>query len=251
MDLTVLIRSEKNELRPIRVALCLLAILLSVALTNAQPVASMASQTPYASQGSYATYDALGGFIPFFDGVNGTVSYMVTSVFPNLTMGVMLSANISQGNEVPTSDVTYNFTDNVGAPKIFPAVPLSDFSQKTFTFQNATCTFDKNSTTTVPAGTFDTFEYTGVNATGSKSYYWFDRNSGLIVQMAGNGAVFELLNSNVAIPTDQPNGLSVSLPYVLVFVLGWIFAAAMFLGLRRYYLVKSRKSANKSVSSKA
>lgn len=223
-------------------------ILLVVTLSAAKPTSYGASLTPYASQGAYATYDALGGFIPFFDGVNGTVAYRVTNVFPNQTMGVMLLANISQGNEVPTSYVSYNFTDNVVSPKIFPAVPLSDFSGKTFAFQNSTCTFDKNSTTTVPAGTFNTYEYTGVNSTGSKSYYWFDRSSGLIVQMAGNGAVFELLDSNVAIPSGQPNGLSVSLPYILVFVIGWIFAAAMFLGLRRYYLIKSKKSAGKQVA---
>ena len=232
-------------MKPTRVILCSLALVLLLAVASLTPTAFGVTQTPYASPGSFATYDALGGFIPFFDGVNGTVSYLVTAVFPNQTMGITLSANISQGNEVPTSYVTYNFTDSATAPKIFPAVPLTYFSQNGFTFQNATCSFTKNTTTTVPAGTFDTLEYTGVNASGYKSYYWFDRNSGLVIQMAGNGAVFELLDSNVAIPTGQPTGLSVSFPYILVFVVGWIFAAAMFLGLRRYYAVKSKTVARK------
>ena len=227
-----------------------IAILFLFASAVALPKTSGQGQAPYASKGSYATYDALGGFIPFFDGVNGTVSYLVTAAFPNQTMAIMLSANISQGSEVPTSYVTYNFTDNIESPKIFPAVPPSYFSEKSFTFENSTCTFAKNSTATVPAGTFDTFEYQGVNATGAKSYFWFDRNTGLVIQMAGNGGVFELLDSNVAIPTSQPTSLSESLPYILVFVVGWIFAAAVFLGLRRYYSVKSKQTASENTGTK-
>lgn len=220
-------------------------------LSAGLPLAYGQSGTPYASEGSYATYGALGGFIPFFDGVNGTVSYLVTNLFPNQTMGITLSANISQGNELPVSYVTYNFTDSIGSPKIFPAVPTSDFALPSFAFQNSTCTFVKNGTTTVPAGTFNTLEFSSVNATGLKSYYWFDRNSGLVVQMAGNGAVFELLSSNIALPVSIPSGLSESLPYLAVFVAGWIFAAVVFLAVRRYYLVKSRLSAKQSAPTKS
>lgn len=206
------------------------------------------TQPSYAKAGSYAYYDTIGGFIPFFDGVSGNISYRVTNVFNNGSMAVTLSANMTQGNEVPESQVVYNFTESISAPKIFPAVPVSDFSKSSFAFENTTCTLVKNGTATVPAGKFDTLEYSGVNGTSYKVLYWFDRNTGLVIQMAGSGAAMELVSSNIATPIAQPQGLSVTLPYILVFVVTWVVAAAAYLGLKRYYDSKSKKPVGERIS---
>lgn len=206
--------------------------------TNAQ------SSTPkYAVVGANALYQVLGGMIPFFDGVNGTIQYTVSSIFPNGSMAFVISGNVSQGNEVPVSNFSYGYVDNYGLPRIFPAINPSMLTQLSFHFENVSCSFARNDSVTVPAGTFNTMEYTGPNQNGTMTYYWFDPNTGLVVQMAAGGGVFQLQSSNIATPTSSPGGLATSLPFLEVFGGAFGLGAIIFIGMWMYY---NRRSAKKN-----
>jgi hypothetical protein len=199
--------------------------------------------TPYAKVGSYAYYDAEGGFIPFFDGVQANVTYSIEQLFPNGSMLIQLNASEAQGNEVPVTQSLYNYTDTIEDPKIFPAVPLSALSSGTLFFENATCIFSKNTSVTVPAGTFDTIEFTTTNASGAKSFFWFDKNTGLVIEMAGQGSAFELVSSNIASPLSQPSGVSTSIPFEEVFVATLGGGVLLFVGAWIYLNRKNRRKA--------
>ena len=194
-----------------------------------------ASSAVFAVQGAYATYAAEGGFIPFFSGVNGTVSYLITAVYPNGTMHVSVSANMSQGNEVPETFQVFNYTDSISSPKVFPVLPAGLLGSRQIRFQNVTCNYVKSTNITVPAGSFATIEYLGKDANGSQDYFWFDQVTGLAVQMAGGAGAFQLQGSNVATPTSIPSGLSTSFPFLTTFGLVWVVAALVFVGLWKYY----------------
>jgi hypothetical protein len=201
------------------------------------------NNTPYAAANAYAYYDAEGGFIPFFDGVQANITYSVEQLYPNGTMLIQLNASEAEGNEVPITQSLNNYTDSIGNPKIFPAVPLSDLLSNTLFFENVTCTFSKNTTVTVPAGTFDTVEYTSTNASGTRSFFWFDKNTGLVIEMAGQGSAFELISSNIAAPASEPTGVSTSIPFEEVFVVTLGGGALMFVGAWVYFNRKNRRRA--------
>ncbi|MHB8567972.1 MAG: hypothetical protein ACYC7D_14545 [Nitrososphaerales archaeon] len=204
----------------------------------------MAQSDPqYAKVGAFALYQVLGGMIPFFDGVNGTISYTVVNIFSNGSMAVSLNGNVSEGNEVPTANVTYNFNDNIRVPGIFPAIDPSILTQSQFKYENITCSFAKNTSTTVPAGTYNTMEYTGPDANGTTTYFWFDPTTGLVIEMAAGGGVFQLQSSNIATPSSSPSGFATSVPFLETFGLAFGVGTLLFVGLWAYYNRKASKNA--------
>lgn len=223
-------------------ALFILIPLLFIMFGGAFLHSNAQSSTPkYAVVGANALYQVLGGMIPFFDGVNGTIEYAVSSVFPNGSMVVVISGNVSQGNEAPVSNFSYGYFDSYRLPKIFPAINPSMLAEASFHYENVTCTFARNDSVTVPAGTFSTMEFTGPNENGTSTYYWFDPNSGLVIQMAAGGGVFQLQSSNIATPTSTPSGLATSLPFLEVFGGAFGLGAIIFVGMWMYYNRRSGK----------
>ena len=209
------------------------------------PLASATSPAPfpaYASVGAFANYTGSGGFIAFLSGVSGNLTYYVNSVYSNGTMLVNIKGNLSLGTEVgiPTSQVSENLTDSVFNPRILPAIPPQNLTAEKIIFQNITCSFEKNSAISVPAGTFNATEFQGTGANGSVLDFWFDRSSGLAVQMAGSGAEFQLLNSNIAVPIGFESNNSIGTQIIVVFIGGWVGAGLLFYSVRRYYLKKSK-----------
>jgi hypothetical protein len=196
----------------------------------------------YASVGAFANYTGSGGFIAFLSGVSGNLTYFVSSVYSNGTMLVNIKGNLSLGTEVgiPTSQVSENLTDSVFHPRILPAIPPQNLTAEKIIFQNITCSFVKNSAISVPAGTFNATEFQGTGANGSVLDFWFDRSSGLAVQMAGSGAEFQLLNSNIAVPIGFQSDSSIGTQIIVVFIAGWMGAGLLFYSVRRYYLKKSK-----------
>src|SRR5579875_2917257 len=212
-------------------------LVLNIFVTLPYRSSFSSSQPSYARPGSYATYTVLGGFIPFFDGVSGNVSYLVTNVFNNGSMIVRVDANVSEGSEVPTSYSSFNVTDNIFSPRALPIVPLANLSASTLEFENVTCSFVQNTQVTVPAGKFSTVEFRGSGQNGTV-YFWFDQTTGLAVEMSGYAGAFELSSSNIALPAGTPSSFGSTLPYYLVFGGVWTFSAVLFLGVRRYYRIK-------------
>jgi hypothetical protein len=210
----------------------------SFSFTSSQPY------PPYATEGAYAYYSGDGGFIAFLSGVSGNITYTVTNVFSNDTMNVWLNGNLSLGTEltINVSTVSENFTDSVFAPKVLPAVPPSNLTAKSIVFQNFTCQFVAYEEETVPAGTFNTTEYQATDPNGTTLDFWFDRSSGLAVQMVEPGSYFQLITSNIAIPLSTQSAIASELPFILVFVAGWAGAGALFFWVRRYYIKKSERA---------
>ena len=220
----------------------IILILFSLVVPTVRFLNTSAQVEPsYSAVGSYAIYQVLGGFIPFFDGVNGTISYTVTNVFSNNSMSVSLNGNVSQGNEAPTSNVTYNFNDNILDPRIFPALAPNLLTERHLIFENISCNFVQNSSLAVPAGTFETMEFTGNDKNGALTYYWFDPSSGLVIEMAQGGGAFQLQQSNIATPSSISSGFSTSLPFFETFGLAFGIGAALFFGIHRYYNRKSSR----------
>jgi hypothetical protein len=226
----------------------LIPLLLIVSGIAFLPVTAQSSTPRYAVAGANAMYQVLGGMIPFFDGVNGTIEYTVSSVFSNGSMAFSISGNVSQGNEVPVSNFSYGYVDSYVLPKIFPAINPSMLTQSSFHFENVSCTFSRNDSVTVPAGSFNTMEYTGPNVNGTTTYYWFDPTTGLVIQMAAGGGVFQLQSSNIATPYSTPTGLATSLPFLEVFGGAFGLGAVIFVGLWIFYNKRGKK--NGSVSTK-
>ncbi len=234
----------------IAVLLLLLLFAGSSGVIAYQAASAQSSAPQYARTGATALYQVLGGMIPFFDGVNGTISYTVTNVFQNGSMAVTLSGNVSEGNEVPVSNFTNTIIDNVQIPRIFPAIdPLALGRVGGLQFENVTCNFVKNGSTTVPAGTFNTMEYSGQNQNGTTTYYWFDPTTGLVIEMAASGGVFQLQSSNIVQPNSVPTGLASSLPFLETFGLAFGLGALIFVGMWVYYNRRASKN-NGSRSSK-
>ncbi len=223
-------RSECFQARMATLALVTILLISTTCLGVAAD-----TTVPFAVQGAYATFVAEGGFIPFFSGVNGTISYVVTSVYTNGTMHVTVSTNMSQGEEVPETFQVFNYTDSISHPKVFPAIPTSQLASAQVLFENVTCSYVKSANISVPAGSFSTVEYSGKDANGSQYYFWFDRSTGLAIQMAGGAGAYQLQASNVATPMSIPSGLSTSFPFITVFGTVWVIAAIVFVGLWKYY----------------
>ena len=208
------------------------------------PFATAATSSPfppYASVGGFANYTGSGGFIAFLSGVSGNITYYVSSVYSNGTMEVAVKGNLSMGTEagIPTSQVSENLSDSIFRPRILPAIPPENLTDQSLVFQNITCTFEKNAAITVPAGTFNATEFQGTGTNGSTLDFWFDRSTGLAVQMSGSAAEFQLLNSNIATPIGLQSSSSVGAQIIIVFVVGWVVAGFLFYSIRRYYLKRS------------
>jgi hypothetical protein len=212
-------------------ALCavLLLILAQSALAAAPPA------PPYAVTGAFASYTAEGGFIPYFSGVEGNITYTVAAVFGNGTMGLRVFENITAGTDLNPFIVTRNLTDSVDAPRTFPAVPLSNLSSGRIRFQDVSASFLQNNTVSVPAGTFLTMEFTGVDANGTAVRFWFDGATGLMIEENAGTSVVELDSSNIATPTGPPAGFNGELAYELVFVVAFAAGGGAFLYMRHHY----------------
>ncbi|MDE1857917.1 MAG: hypothetical protein KGI26_02455 [Thaumarchaeota archaeon] len=206
------------------------ALLLVLQATSAAAVSP-----PYASAGAFASYTAQGGFIAYFSGVVGNITYSVAEVFGNGSMALHIFENITAGTDLNPFITTINVTDSVSNPAVFPAVPLSNLSTGHIRFQNVTASFLKNGTASVPAGTFQTIEFTGNGTGGDSVHIWFDRNTGLMVEENSGTSAVELESTNVAIAYGPPGGFNGELAYELVFVFAFVIGGGLFLYMRYYY----------------
>ncbi|GEM_PF-1854060 len=227
-----------------------LTLFTSIEYSSAQSISTSSSlvvtSLPYFRVGAFAVYTAIGGSIPFFQGVSGNFSYLVTQVFPNGTMYIKYSANVTGGSEseIQPAFFTQNLTDSALDPKFFPAEPLEVLdSHSPIVLDNSTCTFLKAAQITVPAGTFNTIEFQGKDSNGTTVSYWFDTSSGLAVQGSEGVSAFQLEYSNIASPVALKSSLSSFLPAIAVFVAGWVAAGMLFFGIRRHYLRAGQKLA--------
>jgi hypothetical protein len=204
------------------------------------------SQLPvYAIQGAYVYYNVQGGSIAFMSGVNGSLIYKVTDVFPNNTMTLQVLANMTQGDEVPTSYQVLNYTDNVFDPTIFPAVSASNLSTNSFVvFENVRCSFVKYENVSLSQGQYNTSEYKGTDKNGTVYNFFFDRSTGVAVQMySTSGAALQLASSNIVAPDGPANVTSQALPYYEDFGAAFAFSALIFGGAYWYYRSKNKKLA--------
>jgi hypothetical protein len=211
------------------------ALLFAVFVGSLAATAASASFPAYASEGAQATYTAEGGFIPFFSGVSGNITYSVAKIYSNGSMLLHVYENITAGTDLPPFITVLNITDSVQNPRTFPAVPLSNLSSSHITFQNTSANFVQNTTTTVPAGRFDTFEFAGTSVNGTAVQFWFDRSTGLVVEMSSGTSVMELDSSNFAPPSSPLTVFDTVVPFLLIFVLAWVVGGGSFLWLRHHY----------------
>lgn len=230
--------------RNIGLGIAFLVLLLAssyfLTLTRAE-----AQQPAYAVQGAYLYYNVQGGSIAFMSGVNGSLIYKVTGVFPNNTMSLQVLANMTQGDEAPTSYQVLNYTDNIFEPTIFPAVPLANLTANSkLVFENVTCSFVKYESIPLTPGQFNTSEYQGVDNNGTTYTFFFDRATGVAVQMYSNqGVALQLQSSNVVAADGPANSGSQVLPYYEDFAAAFGFSALVFGGAYWYYHEKSKKVA--------
>lgn len=205
---------------------------------------SFAANPPFAKVGAYALYSGNGGFVAFLGGASANISYYVYDVYPNGTMNVFVNASLSLGTEVTNGSTTVakNVTDSITSPEIMPAVSPAALTGGTLVFQNVTCTFVQNAQLTVPAGNFNATEYQGKNANGTTIHYWFDRATGLSLEMVQPASYFQLVQSNIAIPTSIQTPIQSELPFLVVFIVGWVGAGLFFYAVIHHYTKKSKKS---------
>jgi hypothetical protein len=212
----------------------LVALAISLLVVHAATPAVAASPA-YGVAGAYASYTAEGGFIPFFSGVVGNITYTVASVFANGSMALHIFENITAGTDLNPFITTINLTDSISDPRTFPAVPLSALSSGRIEFQNYSATFTGNNTASVPAGTFLTMEFTGEGGNKTAVHFWFDRGTGLMVEEESGTSVVELESTNIATPTGAPGGFSGEVAYELVFVGAFALGGGAFLYMRHHY----------------
>jgi hypothetical protein len=218
--------SEAHEIAPLASAL----------LSNSYPA--------YAKVGAFANYSGSGGFIAFLSGVSTNITYDVTGVYSNNTMEVFVNATISLGTEIQndTSTYTMNLTDSIYSPKVMPVIPPQDINADTIVFQNVTCNFVKDVELTVSAGTYNAAEFQGKNANGTMLQFWFDRDSGLALEMVEPGSYIQLIQTNIATPLSVQSQFSSYLPYIVIFIVGWAGAGLCFFAVIRHYSHKGRKA---------
>jgi hypothetical protein len=230
-------------MRSARVIFATLFVLSICFSISVEAIYGSTSYPSYAKVGAYAFYSGDGGFIAFLSGVSGNISYTLTDVYTNSSMNLLVNANLSLGTEVTNnvSTVTENLTDSIFAPKIMPAVPPQDLTGSKITFQNIVCTFVANNAQfSVAAGTFNATEYQA-QVNGTELTFWFDRPSGLAIEMLESGSYFQLVDSNIAMPLAVQTSFQSYLPYILVFVTGWAAAGLLFYGVRRHYIKKCER----------
>jgi hypothetical protein len=216
--------------------------MLMLAAQAVPPGASLSAGYPaYARQGANALYSEFGGFVPFFGGVFGNVSFTVMAVFSNGTMEIIVQANVSQSGEGPPQFLNTSFLDSVYSPTQFPALPAENLSEASFVFEHTSVHFIKEAVVSVPAGNFNTTEYSGTSPDGNLTYYWFDRPTGLIVEVSKAGAAIQLRSSNVALPIGSPSALEAYLPYIALIAVLWGGIGAAYLILIRHNIKTTRE----------
>lgn len=220
----------------------LYALVLGALLLLAVHPSSAAAAGPpsYAVSGAFASYTAEGGFIPFFSGVEGNITYTVTSVYGNGSMALRIFENITAGTDLNPFITTLNVTDSVGSPATFPAVPISTLSSGHIEYQNVSADFAQNNTASVPAGTFLTMEFTGTDSNGTPVHFWFDRTTGLMVEENSGTSAVQLESTNIATPSGTSGGLNGEVAYELVFVFAFAVGGGAFLYMRHYYEKSAR-----------
>jgi hypothetical protein len=229
------VRAEGRRIPPRYIAVAGLLLTGSLAIQGA-------ALPNYARTGAVATYSAFGGFVAFFGGVYGNVSFTVLHVYQNRSMGIRVLANLSQSGEAPPQTFDMNYTDNVESPRQFPAVPPANLTRPQFVFEDTPLTFKANQSVSIPAGTFETVEFVGKSPDGNISYFWFDRASGLAVQVERGGGVLQLLSSNIAVPvTESTQGTF--LPSIEVILVLWAAAALFFL----FVIKRAQRGSNSAV----
>jgi hypothetical protein len=208
--------------------------------------ANPSSYPPYAEVGGYAFYSGDGGFIPYMSGVSANISYYVTDVFQNNTMKLLVNANLSMGSEVSTTPavVSENLTDQIYSPKFMPAIPPQNLTANSIVFQNITCTLIGNSKLQVPAGKFNATEFQGRDANGSVLSFWFDRSTGIALQMVEAASYFQLVQTNIATPLSTQQPIQAEAPFIIIFAVGWGAAGLLFYGVVRYYSKKGSRDAS-------
>jgi hypothetical protein len=227
-----------------RIGLGVLFLVLLLALSYFVTFSGAEAQQPaYAVQGAYVYYNVQGGSIAFMSGVNGSLIYKVTGVFPNNTMSVQVLANMTEGNEVPISYQVLNYTDNIFEPTTFPAVPLANLTANSMlVFENVKCSFVKYQSIPLTPGQFNTSEYQGVDKNGTTYTFFFDRTTGVAVQMYTNqGVAIQLESSNIVTPDGPANSVSQVLPYYEDFAAALAFGVLVFGGAYWYYSRKNKK----------
>jgi hypothetical protein len=198
----------------------------------------------YARSGATATYSEFGGFVAFFGGVYGNVSFTVIHTYQNGSMSIRVQANLSQSGEAPPETFERNFTDSIESPHQFPAIPPGNLTRPQLVFEDMTLTFKDNQSISVPGGTFETAAFVGKSSDGNLSYFWFDRTSGLAVQVERGGGVLQLLSSNIAVATRVQSPTDSFLPSIEAIAVLWIGAAALFLFVIRRAQSGGRKTAD-------
>lgn len=202
-------------------------------------VGTSAGYPAYAKSGAKALYSEFGGFVPFFGGVYGNVSFTVLSVYGNGTMFVRIQANVSQSGNAPPQVLNTTTLDKVYSPTQFPGVPAANLSNQNFEFEHTPLNFVRNTVVSVPGGSYNTTEYSGVSPDGNQTFFWFDRPSGLAVEVSKAGAVIQLMSSNVASPVATQSAVELYLPYVLIVAVLWG-------GLGAVYILVIRRSVRKA-----
>jgi hypothetical protein len=237
-----------------RKALVLTSLLVIFSLTMSFPFFSIANyhyssaqSPPYARVGAYALYSGDGGFVAFLSGASANISYYVYDVYSNGTMNVFVNASLSLGTEVTngSTSVAKNVTDSISSPSIMPAISPEYLTGGTIVFENITCTFVENSMLTVPAGNFNATEYQGKDENGTTIQFWFDRSTGLSLEMVQPASYFQLIQSNIAIPLSTQTAIQSELPFIAIFVVGWAGAGALFYAVIRHYTKKAKESADR------
>jgi hypothetical protein len=218
--------------------------------------ASSTSYPSYARIGAHAFYSGSGGSYAFLSGVSGNVSYYVSNVYPNNnSMRVIVDENITLGTEATTNNtmISLNVTDSIFAPTTLLAVPPANLTSNKILFENMTCTFIENGDPTVPAGTFNASEFQGTDSNGTVQDFWFDRASGLVIEMIepGYATYYQLISSNIAIPVRSQSTLAAEIPFILVFAIGWAGAGVLFYMVRRHYIRKSERENKTTIVNEA
>ena len=201
---------------------------------------------PYATVGAYAFYSGSGGSYAFLSGVSGNISYYVSNVYSNNnSMRIVVNENITLGTESTTNTtmISQNVTDSIFAPTTFLAVPPANLTSNKIVFENMTCTFVEDGNPNVPAGTFNATEFRGINSNGTVQDFWFDRSSGLVIEMVepGYATYYQLVNTNIAIPVQAQSQIAAEIPFIIVFAVGWAGAGVLFYVVRLHYIKKSER----------
>jgi hypothetical protein len=209
------------------------------------PLAATASSQPtsYASQGAFAAYTGEGGFVAFNSGAVENITYTVTDVYSNGSMLLHVYQNITAGVDLPQTIQNYSRLVQVANPTPLPVVPIANLSTGHIFFQNISSSFIANNTASVPAGIFNTMEFSGKDQNNTVYNFWFDRNTGLLVEEYEGVNALELYSSNIATPVGPPSGLNGEVPYELVFVAAFAIGGGMFIWIRHHYGKAALKAA--------